>query len=58
MNQVKTYIDVSPIEGIVLFAGQFIPKDTLIWEFSGMDQEFNQEQINSMKLSEIEKNIS
>lgn len=32
MLTVKTYIDKSPIHGIGLFAGEFIPKDTLIWK--------------------------
>lgn len=32
MNLVKTYLDKSPIEGIGLFAAEFISKDTLIWQ--------------------------
>ncbi len=34
MNLVKTYIDRSEIEGIGMFAGQFIPKGTLIWKLN------------------------
>ncbi len=34
MLKVKTYIDKSPVHGIGLFAGEFIPKDTLIWELN------------------------
>ncbi len=32
MLLVKTYIDKSPIHGIGLFAGEFIPKGTIIWK--------------------------
>ena len=32
MNKVKTYIANSEIQGIGLFAGEFIPKGTVIWE--------------------------
>ncbi len=32
MNLVKTYIGKSPVDGIGLFASEFIPKGTLIWE--------------------------
>jgi SET domain-containing protein len=32
MNIVKTYIDKSPVNGTGLFAAEFIPKGTLIWE--------------------------
>ena len=32
---VKTSIEDSPINGKGLFAGEFIPKGTIIWEFSG-----------------------
>lgn len=34
MLTVKTYIDRSSIHGFGLFAGEFIPKDTLIWELN------------------------
>ncbi len=54
MNQVKTYIDKSEIEGIGLFAAEFIPKGTLIWKLSGLDQELTDEQISQLGLSEIE----
>lgn len=55
MNQVKTYIDRSQIEGIGLFAAEFIPKGTLIWKFSGIDQLLNQEQVDALNFSELEK---
>lgn len=32
MNLVKTYIDKSEIEGIGLFAAEFIPKGTIVWD--------------------------
>lgn len=31
---VKTYLDKSPINGIGLFANQFIEKGTIIWKFT------------------------
>lgn len=34
MNLVKTYLEKSPIEGIGLFAAEFIPKGTLIWKLT------------------------
>jgi len=34
MLTVKTYIDKSAVHGIGLFAAEFIPKDTLIWELN------------------------
>jgi uncharacterized protein len=38
MLRVRTYLAPSRIEGIGLFAAQFIPKDTLIWKFyPGLD---------------------
>ena len=55
MNQVKTYIAPSKIEGVGLFAGQDIKKGTLIWKFSGLDQQFTYKQIQQLKLTELEK---
>ena len=54
MNQVKTYIDRSEIEGIGMFAAEFIAKDTLIWKFSGLDQKLTKEQVDDMRLTELE----
>lgn len=54
MNQVKTYIDKSNIEGIGLFAAEDIPEGTLIWKFSGLDQILTQEQVVKMNLTSIE----
>ena len=51
MNQIKTYIDRSGIEGIGLFAGEFIPKGTLIWKPSGLDQVFSKEQLENLSQS-------
>lgn len=55
MNQVKTYIDKSNIDGIGLFAGEFILKGTLIWKFSGIDQKFTKKEITEMNLNAIEE---
>lgn len=54
MNQVKTYIDKSGIEGIGLFAAEFIPKGTLIWKLSGLDQEVTNEKVKELRLSDVE----
>ena len=54
MNQVKTYIDRSSIEGIGLFAAEYIPKGTLVWKFSGLDQMLSEDKLLSMRLTEIE----
>lgn len=46
MLLVKTYLDKSPINGIGLFAAEFIPKGTVIWDFNDyFDKKFN---INEM----------
>jgi uncharacterized protein len=57
MNLVKTYLDKSSIHGIGLFANQFIPKGTLIWEFGGLDKCYNQETFGIFldQLNKIEK---
>lgn len=57
MNQVKTYIDKSSIEGIGLFAGEFISKGTLIWKLnSTIDRIYTRNEYNKLKQewSEIE----
>ena len=54
MLLVKTKIAPSEIEGIGLFADQFIPKDTIIWKFKdGFDLKVSKKDINS--LSEFSK---
>lgn len=53
MNQIKTYIDRSNIEGIGLFAAEFIPKGTLIWKLDGLDQVFSKEEIEKINLKGI-----
>lgn len=46
MLLVKTKIGPSNIHGTGLFADQFIPKGTMIWEFTpGFDQHFTRQQI-------------
>ncbi len=46
MLHVKTIVAPSNIHGLGLFADQFIPKGTTIWNFTeGFDQKFNPEQI-------------
>ncbi|MFA6514946.1 MAG: SET domain-containing protein [Candidatus Paceibacterota bacterium] len=49
MMTVKTKIDKSSIHGIGLFADEFIPKGTKIWEFTpGFDLKFTPEQIKEL----------
>lgn len=39
MYLVKTYLDRSAIQGVGVFAGEDIKKDTIVWEFThGIDQ--------------------
>ena len=47
MLLVKTKIDKSSIEGIGLFAEQFIPKETIIWEYHPLlDRKFTQDEFD------------
>lgn len=44
MMLVKNYIGRSPIDGFGVFAGEFIPKGTMVWEFTeGCDQVYSDE---------------
>lgn len=48
MLVVKTYLDKSPINGIGLFAGEFIPKGKKIWIFTPkLDLAFKNVQVKS-----------
>ena len=54
MLLVKTYIDKSKINGIGLFAGEFIPKGTILWKFvPGFDFVLTKKDFN--KLPEVAK---
>lgn len=54
MYLIKTYLDKSPIDGIGLFAGEDVPKGTLIWKFiPRFDQEWTPEEFE--KLPDIAK---
>lgn len=54
MLLVKTFLDKSKIQGIGLFADEFIPKGTLIWKFvPGFDFALKKEELN--KLPKIAK---
>lgn len=45
MYRVKTYVDKSTIHGLGVYAGEDIPKDTIVWEaVPGFDQTFTQAQ--------------
>ena len=48
MLRVKTYLDKSPIHGIGVFADEFIPKDTLVWEMSSLDMMINKEYFKTL----------
>lgn len=50
MMQVKTFLDKSSIEGagIGLFAGEFIPKDTIVWAIDSMDNIYTHEEVQAM----------
>ncbi len=56
MLQVRTYIDKSRIDGIGLFAGEFIPKGKIVWKFvKGLDFVIKKDRLN--KLSKIDKSF-
>lgn len=45
MLLVKTYLDKSPIHGLGVFAGEFIPKGTKIWRYvEGFDHAYSPKQ--------------
>jgi len=48
MLLVKTKVKPSKIEGLGLFADEFIPKGTIVWKFTpGFDLKFTKEQIDN-----------
>jgi hypothetical protein len=52
---VKTYLDKSRLHGIGVFANQFIPKGTKVWEFTeGFDLIVSEDSF--LKLTNIQKN--
>uniref|UniRef100_UPI0040570A56 SET domain-containing protein n=1 Tax=Candidatus Electrothrix sp. TaxID=2170559 RepID=UPI0040570A56 len=49
MLLVKTYLDKSTIHGVGVFAGEFIPKGTLVWKFDPLiDIILSPEQVGGM----------
>lgn len=49
MYLVKTYLDKSGIHGMGVFAGEDIPKGTIVWDFvEGVDQALTQEQFDAL----------
>ena len=49
MLLVKTYLDKSPIHGLGVFAGEFIPKGAKIWRFvEGFDRAYTPEQFRKL----------
>jgi SET domain-containing protein len=56
MLLVETYLSESPGKGLGLFAKQFIPKDTVIWQFvEGFDIRVHQEKYET--LTDVQKNF-
>lgn len=55
MLKVKTALKASPIHGIGLFAKQFIPKGTIVWEMSELDLKLTREEFN--RLDDITKEL-
>jgi SET domain-containing protein len=58
MIKVKTYLDKStiPEAGIGLFAAEFIPKDTIVWEYNNkLDLLFTKEEVNSLSIASQEQ---
>src|SRR5258708_5203053 len=53
MISVKTLVRPSLIHGMGLFAVEFIPRDTVVWQFTeGFDLVFTVEQFNALSLVE------
>lgn len=49
MLVVKTFLAQSPIEGLGLFAAQYIPKGTIVWRFvPGVDALFGADEIGKL----------
>jgi SET domain-containing protein len=58
MLKVKTYLDNSTINGIGLFANQFIEKGTLIWKFTiFVDRTFSKHVVENMPESDMKEFI-
>jgi uncharacterized protein len=56
MLLIKTKLDVSPIEGIGLFADEFIGRDTIIWRFQPLiDLRFPREGLSQLSPSAREQ---
>jgi SET domain-containing protein len=56
MNLVKTYLDKDNFGGIGLFAGEFIAKDTLIWELQeDFDKVINKEDFVNLSIPMVQK---
>lgn len=54
MLLVKTYLNNSPIHGIGVFADQFIPKGTKIWEFTeGFDKIVSEDDLQ--RLTDVQR---
>ena len=49
MLLVKSYLEKSSIHGFGIFASEFIPKGTKVWEFTpGLDREWTPEQFSQL----------
>jgi uncharacterized protein len=55
MMLVKTQLSLSGIHGIGLFAGEFIPKGTIVWKYSpDVDRVFTEQDLHGMNKSKKE----
>lgn len=54
MNLVRTYIQESDIQGIGLFADEFIKEGTKIWELGGMDLVITEEDFIALPLTPLQ----
>ena len=48
MLKVRTYLDKSEIHGIGVFADEFIPKNTLVWELHVLDMMISYEYYDTL----------
>ena len=49
MLLIESYLDKSPIHGFGIFSSEFIPKGTMVWEFTpGLDLEWTENEFKNL----------
>lgn len=56
MNLIKTFINRSPIQGLGLFAAEFVPKGILVWKLNAnIDVVYSKGEYENLDVTELEK---